>query len=274
MLQAGQGDNADGLARACGISRRTVFRDIETLRAAGVPVQCIEDDGRYSIASEFFLRPTNFTPAEALSIIALAGQLGSDNNVPFFGPARSAALKLQSSLPPALRRELLSVARAIHVRIEPIDPLTGHESVYDKLVEAIATRRVCPINYQSLTEWEAIDTRLRPYHLLFNRHSWYVIGRSSLHGSTRTFNLGRINAIELLEQKYVRPRGFSVDRYLGNAWNLMPERGPDYHVVVRFASMVANNVAEVAWHRTQQSEFLADGSLEFHADVSGLMRAI
>lgn len=52
-LQAGNGQNAEGIARACGVSRRTVFRDLETLRAASVP-------------------PTDFTPSEALSIIALA----------------------------------------------------------------------------------------------------------------------------------------------------------------------------------------------------------
>jgi proteasome accessory factor B len=269
-LQAGQGDNAEGLARACGVSRRTAFRDLETLRAAGVPLHFGKEDGRYSIASEFFLPPTNFTAAEALSIIALASQLGSDNQLPFFGPARSAALKLQSSLPPALRRELQSVASAINVRLQPVDHLRGQEAVYSKLVEAIAERRVAEITYKSLTEWEVIQTKLRPYHLLFNRHSWYVIGRSSLHGCARTFNLGRITSIELLSQRYTRPRGFSIDRYLGNAWNLMTEPGPDYHVVVRFAPMVAKNVAEVAWHRTQRLQFNADESLDFHVEISGL----
>ena len=55
------------------MSRRTVFRDLETLRAAGVPLKFDKDDARYFIAGDYFLPPTNFTPAEALSIIALAG---------------------------------------------------------------------------------------------------------------------------------------------------------------------------------------------------------
>jgi proteasome accessory factor B len=269
-LQAGQGDNADGLARACEVSRRTVFRDLETLRAAGVPLELDKDQGRYSIASEFFLRPTNLTAAEAISIIALASSLGADNKVPFFGPARSAALKLQSSLPPALRKELQSVANAINVQVHPVHPLRGQESVYATLVEAIAQRRIVRITYESLTEWDVIETKVRPYQLLFNRHSWYIIGRSSLHGGPRTFNLGRIKTIDLLNQNFARPRGFSLERYLGNAWNLMPQAGPDYHIVVRFSPMVAKNIAEVAWHRTQRVEVQPDGSLIFHVDVSGL----
>jgi predicted DNA-binding transcriptional regulator YafY len=269
-LQSGQGDNADRLAQACSISRRTLFRDLETLKAAGVPLEFDSHTGRYLIAGDFFLRPTNFTPAEALSIIALASQLGGDADTPLFGAARSAALKLESSLPPALRRELESVAQAINLRIPAADAIAGQESVYETLVSALAERRVAKIVYQSLTEWDQITTNLRPYQLLFCRHSWYIIGGSSLHRETRTFNLSRIQSIELLKQKYVRPRGFDVDRYLGNAWNLIPHSGPDDHVVVRFASMVAKNVAEVSWHRTQRTELLADGSLDFHVDVSGL----
>jgi predicted DNA-binding transcriptional regulator YafY len=269
-LQAGQGDNADGLAKSCGVSRRTAFRDLETLKAAGVPLHFDKDDGRYSIAGDFFLQPTNFTASEALSIIALASELGAENQLPFFGPARTAALKLQNTLPAAVRRELQAVAKSIHVRLQPLGRLPGHEAVYQRLVQAIADRRVALITYQSLTEWESIETPLRPYQLLFNWHTWYVIGRSSLHGGPRTFNLGRIQRIELLNQKYARPRGFSVERYLGNAWNLMPHPGPDSHVVIQFSPLVAQNVAEVAWHKTQWLEFQSDGSLVFHADVSGL----
>lgn len=273
-LQSGQGDNADRLARTCRISRRTLFRDLETLKAAGVPLEFDSQTGRYLIAGDFFLRPTNFTAAEALSIIALASRLGGESNTPFFGSARSAALKLESSLPPALRRELKSVAQAIDLRLPAADAIAGQEPVYETLVNAIAERRVTNVIYQSLTEWEVIETKLRPYQLVFNRHSWYVIGGSSIHRGVRTFNLGRIQRIELLKQKYVRPRGFNLERYLGNAWNLIPHSGADDHVVVRFAPMVAKNVAEVAWHRTQRIEYLADGSIDFHVDVSGLAEIV
>lgn len=273
-LQAGNGQDAAGIACACGVSRRTAFRDLETLREAGVPVTFDKDDARYFIPGDFFLPPLNFTPGEALAMIALAGQLGADDRLPFFRPARSAALKLQSSLPPALRQELRRVAKSIHVRINAVGQMGSQEATYLQLVDAIAARCVVRITYASLTEWEVIETRLRPYQLLFNRHSWYVIGRSSLHGEPRTFNLGRIRSIVTTGERYAMPRGFSVERYLGNAWNIMPQAGPDSHVVVRFASLVAQNVAEVAWHKSQCLEFREDGSLDFHVQVSGLSEIV
>lgn len=252
------------------MSRRTVFRDLETLRTAGVPLQFDAELKRYFIPSTFFLPPTNFTAAEALSVIALASNLGASDRLPFYEPARRAALKLESGLPGALRNQLRTITRSIQIRVSQVNPLENKEAVYQQLVDAIASRRVVRITYDSLTEWESITTKLRPYQLLFSRHSWYVIGRSSLHGQPRTFNLGRISRLEPLSQKYAMPRGFSVDRYLRNAWHLIPEPGRDQHVVVRFQPLVAQNVAEVVWHKTQQLQFREDGCLDFEVHVSGL----
>lgn len=247
-----------------------MFRDLETLREAGVPLEFDKASSRYSIAADYFLRPANFSFDEALSIVSLTRDLGHGSELPFFGAAQSAARKIQGALSKTLRKEVDSLARCIHIRLNPLDRLAGSEHVYSRLVESLAQQRIAKIHYRSLTEWEEIETKLRPYQLLFNRHAWYVIGRSSLHSGPRTFNVGRIAEIELLPQKYARPRGFSVERYLGNAWNIMPGAGPDENVVVRFSSMVARNVAEVVWHKTQQVEWQDDGSLDFHAKVSGL----
>ena len=155
------------------------------------------------------------------------------------------------------------------MRLPPSNPLHGQKPLYDQLLEAIAQLRCVRIRYRSPIEDE-ISTRLHPYRLLFNRRSWYVIGRSSLHRSTRTFNVGRIRDLELLDDRYQIPRGFSVARYLRNAWQMIPEPGPDQEVVVRFSPLVAQNVAEVAWHKTQRLRFNDDGTLDFCVTVSGL----
>lgn len=269
-LRAGNGQNATGIARACGVSRRTVFRDLETLRAAGVPLKFQAEDGGYAIDADQYLPPTNFTPAEALAIIVLASRLGADDGLPYFQPARTAALKLLSNLPPSLRRMHQRVSSSINLQLNAFARRAGAETVYDALVKAIAAHRVVRITYGSFTEWEVIETNLRPYRLLFNRRAWYVVGRSSMHKEPRTFNVGRIRTLVETNEKFTLPRGFSIERYLGNAWNMIPQPGPDAHVTVRFAPLVAQNVAEVVWHKTQQVKFQEDGSLEFRVQVSGL----
>ena len=269
MLQAGRGYNAEALAQACEVSRRTIFRDLDALRQSGVPLAYDDQQQRYHIPGTYFLPPTNFTPEEVLALIVLCHDLGDRGQLPFFGPARSAALKLAGSLPDRLREQLRVTGSAVSLQMPPTNPLLEQRPVYERLLEAIGERRCVRIRYHGPAEGE-FCTRVHPYSLLFSRRSWYLIGRSSLHRATRTFNVGRIRHLELLDDRCQVPRGFSVERYLRNAWHLIPEPGPDSEVVVRFSKLVAQNVAEVNWHKTQRLQFNDDGTLDFRVTVSGL----
>ena len=51
---------------------------------------------------------------------------------------------------------------------------------------------------------------------------------------------------------------------------MIPQPGPDARVSVRFSPLVAQNVSEVTWHKTQRVKFREDGSLEYSVQVSGL----
>ena len=270
LLQAGRQKNADTLASECGVSRRTIFRDLDMLRSAGVPVLFDDDEKRYCIPGSYYLPPTNFTPDEALAVISLCYELGADSRVPFCQAARGAALKLEASLPPGLRESLRDTAGSMRIQLAATNRLDGQESVYRQLLTAAVRRLAVRIQYESLSEDQRIVTKLSPYRLMFSRHSWYVIGRSSMHREVRTFNVGRIRELVQLNDAYEVPARFSIDRYLGNAWHLIPEPGEDSEVVVRFDKLVARNVAEVQWHKTQRCEFLPDGRLEFRVTVSGL----
>jgi proteasome accessory factor B len=243
---------------------------LETLRQAGVSLEFDRDNGRFSIRNQSFVPPTDLTAEEALALVALAAEFGRHEQLPLYEAAYSAALKLEASLPAALRNELRSAMRGINIRLGQIGHLSGKDRIYRQLLGAIERRRVVEIQYNSFTEWEQIETRLQPYQLLFSGRSWYVIGYSSLHREVRMFNLARIGSLHNLKERFKPARDFDLDEYLGNAWHLIPATGRDSHVVVRFKPLVAGNVAEVIWHRTQRTKFLSDGSLEFRATVSGL----
>jgi len=240
------------------------------LRQAGVPVKFDRKEQRFHIPGARFLPPTDFTAEEALSLLALAAEHGRKPRLPLYEAAFSAAAKLEACLPSALRQELRGTTRAIKIRMSQASHLTGKGSIHQQLVAAIDKRRIVQIEYQSFTEWERIVTKLRPFQLFFSRRSWYVVGRSSLHREVRMFNLTRITAAKLLRERFTMPRNFDLDKYLRNAWHLIPGPGRDAHVKVHFKPLVAGNVAEVLWHKTQRTKLLDDGSLEFTATVSGL----
>jgi proteasome accessory factor B len=270
-LQCGQSFNTRTLATFCGVSRRTIFRDLSMLQECGLPL--IYDDQRqgYRLAAAPFLPPADLTLAETLALVTVACQVGrQDGGLPLCQSTRDAGLKLLSNLPRQLQHHVGDATALLDIRLPPVNPLSLAAGHHELLLRGLLTRRSVRLRYHSLFEQTTLRTLLSPYRLFFARRSWYAIGRSSVHRAVRTFHLGRILESEPTDLPYEIPLRFNLARYFGNAWQMIRERGQRNHVIVRFLPKVATNVAEVAWHKTQQCVWNPDGSLDFHATVDGL----
>ena len=268
MLQTGRA-NVKLLSTECNVHPRTVLRYIGILKRCGFVINFDKEQKRYVIVNSAVLPELQLTVDEALAVITLCFEIGDTKHIPFLQAARSAAVKLQGLLPPSIADQVSRHGNTIRIRANPVNPLTGSQSAFEAVRRSYQTRCAVRIAYKSPIEPE-FRTLLHPYQLLFSRRSWYVIGRSSLHREVRTFHVGRITAFEETDTAYRISRGFSLQKYFRNAWNMIPESGPDHDVIVRFSPLVARNVSEVLWHSTQRVLPNNDGSIDFHVTVSGL----
>ncbi len=281
-LQAGRGYTAAELSRMFGVSRRTLFRDLKELQNIGIRPQLSPLRPRsksageqygYTLAPEQFLPPVNLNLQEALGLLLLVHKMRAQIQLPFKNAALLASMKIESNLPPRVRRYCEHALAKISAKASPQAPTPkspGLDSIFSTLQSAIAQRRKIRIRYDSLFNGGAIDSDLSPYHLFYNQRAWYVVGHSSVHKSIRTFKLNRIQNAGILEDTFVDGDNFDLADYIGRAWSMIPE-GRIYNVRLRFAPKVANNVAEVLWHSTQKVIRNADGSatLEFRVDGLG-----
>jgi predicted DNA-binding transcriptional regulator YafY len=160
MLQAGRGQNADGLAKVCGVGRRSIFRDLDTLRQAGVQLAFDTHTRRYSIPRGTFGPPSDLTAEEALSLWALANAVGNHPQIPFHDGARTGLAKLLKQLPPGVRRKFRRMTTSISFRPLKISDVAGKLTSYHTILDAIDKRRAIEMVYSSLTEWEDITTTL------------------------------------------------------------------------------------------------------------------
>jgi proteasome accessory factor B len=270
LLQGARGHDVKSLATQLGVGRRTVFRDLATLRTAGVELSFDPTRNSYAVADRASLAAGPLTATEAAALLILCHELTQESGVPLQRTARSALLKLEAMLPERMRAEARQAARAVKIRLEATNLLERLEETYQTLLEAVIERRAVRVRYESLSEATVLQTKLHPYQIVFFGRSWYVLGRSSVHRGVRTFNLGRFQGVERLDETFPAPERFSLGRHLRNAWRLVPEPGRDSDVHVRFSPRVARNVAEVRWHPTQRTEARADGGLDFFVRVSGI----
>lgn len=274
-LQSGRVHNARELADFCNVSRRTMFRDLKILQDSGVPILFDAQKQGYWLPTSTFLPPTELTLDETLSLLTVSQESTSaSRGVPFREAVRDAALKLLSNLPAGLRQHVGELASRVSIRLEPQPDSKPQRQHYEHILKSLEHGHKIRLRYGSLDEGTEIQTLLSPYRLFFQRRTWYAIGRSSLHRAVRTFHLGRIVASELTTDHYDIPPRFSLQRYFGQAWNMIRERGARHHVVVRFQPYVARNVAEVAWHATQQLTWCEDGTLLFEVEVDGLREIV
>ncbi len=273
VLQEGELRSVDDLVRILGVSRRTVFRDLSALEAAGVPATFDRQEQGYRLVREHFLPPLSLNFEEALTLLLLSRRAINHKMFPGRLAATSAALKIESTLPGELRRRCGELLSAVDLRYWPTSELDGTGDLLTGLQHAAAHKRKVAIHYDSLLEGRAIDTVLCPYRLVFMRRGWYAIGLSEYHNQVRTFKIERIGELRLLEETYTIDEAFSLDDHFGDAWQMI--RGDrKYHVAIRFTEKVATNVEEVAWHNTQQTRYLPNGALLFEVDVDGLSEIV
>lgn len=269
ILQGGTPLSAAELAERLGISRRTLFRDLEALREAGIPYKFDAARG-YHVESGFFLPPINLRVNEALGLMLLAKAAEGHRNQPFFQAAAEAIGKVATQLPEPYRDVTVNMME--RVTIAPGESAVTHadrQGAFVKLQKAMSQRRVVRMRYGSLFDGQAIETRFNPYHLHFAKRGWYAIGFSVLHGEVRTFKLDRIESLEQTDTQFRPDDNFSIDHYLGLAWSLIPE-GEVHDVELLFEPKVAHNVSEVQWHKTQRQRIEPDGRCRMWFRVDGL----
>ena len=269
MLQSGRGCTADELARELEVCRRTIFRDLNALEMARIPYYFDKDRNSYRIRQPFFLPPVNLTLGESLAMLVLTGKLGADTKVPLLAESAKAAAKLESALPDAIRQHVGSIIERMSFSLGPVSSHQDLDEAFKELTMAIIDKTVCRLVYVSFQEKRQLHVDVHPLRLVFRSRAWYLIAYSVAHRQVRTFKLGRIRKLTVLDKTFVVSPSVDAEQHFDGAWCMIPE-GKLYDVHLRFEPKVAGNVAEVRWHSTQRVEWNDDGSIQFRARVNGL----
>lgn len=268
LLQSGRPRTPAELTEELGISRRTLFRDLNMLQMAGVPYYHEPGVG-YRISRSFFLPPISLTVGETLGLMMLGKTAAAQRNRPMVGPALSAIYKLLSTVPEPIRTACGEMMA--NVSVDPGAQLLGESEGkhYAHLQQCVDESRACRMTYRSPVEPEPIRCVLEPYALHFAARAWYVLGRTDVHREVRVFKLARIESLEPIPKRFTRPKRFRVSDKLGKAWQLIPE-GREHQVELEFTAKVGRNVSEVRWHPSQAHELLPDGRCRMMFTVDGL----
>jgi len=209
MLQTRGRVTAEALAEAFEVSVRTIYRDIDQLSAADVPVYADRGPGGgFQLLDGYRTRLTGLSPAEAETLF-LAGLPGPAAELGLADVLMTAQLKLTAALPERARASAQKVAARFH--LDSVDWFRSVEAarLLPAIAKAVWSETCVDIRYKRGTG--AVARRLDPLALVLKAGIWYLVAR--IGEQTRTFRVGNILEFATTEQRFERPRDFDLVRF-------------------------------------------------------------
>jgi predicted DNA-binding transcriptional regulator YafY len=208
LIQARGRLTAQQIADELGVSVRTVYRDVESLSAAGVPLYGeAGHEGGYRLIDGYRTRLTGLTPGEA-EVLFLAGLPGPAADLGLGTVLATAQLKLMAALPAELQARTGALRQRFHLDTSGWYAEAEATPHLAAVVDAVWHRRRIRIRYRRWAAPQEVTRTLEPYGLVFKAGRWYAVAAGQK--SIRTYRVSQILRVRILETVFQPPDGFDL----------------------------------------------------------------
>jgi len=185
------GVTAESLAERFGVTVRTIYRDLEALRRASLPLMADRGPGGgYALDRSYSLPPVNFSAREGALLVAL-GRFAIDMRLlPFTETLQSALDKVRSALSTSAQRELL--LRLQELSFVGVPALPTRKDVREALERAWFEQQPLRVTYVDRGFVERTCT-VRIAAVVMERHETRIDGVDVETGEHRHLRLDRIS---------------------------------------------------------------------------------
>ncbi|MCC2818219.1 YafY family transcriptional regulator [Lachnoclostridium pacaense] len=239
---------AQELADMFEVSPRTIYRDIDAINMAGIPVRGASGaGGGFEIMSEYKIDKKVFSAAD-LSVLLMG--LSSLSNM-IRGDELVCALAKVKSFIPADR------AKDIELKVNQIcidlSPWTGNRNIqpYLEIIKAaLQESRLLAFEYIA-HHGNKTERTAEPYQLVLKSSHWYLQGYCHKRNAFRLFRLSRMSNLQIQEETFT-PRNYQKPTLnFAEMWETMQTR-----IKIRIHKSVMDRVLDYCTY----DDFSPDGS--------------
>jgi predicted DNA-binding transcriptional regulator YafY len=201
--------SAQQLADELEVSLRTVYRDIEALSSAGVPVYAVRGRaGGFALLDGYRPGFTGLTGDEADALF-LTGLPGPAAELGLGGVLAATHVKLLAALPPPLRERASRIRDRFHLDAPGWLRETEAPPVLTAIADAVWAQRRLRVHYERANR-KVVDRVLDPLGVVLKAGTWYLVARADGSSAPRTYRVSRVREVTALDETFERPAGFDL----------------------------------------------------------------
>jgi predicted DNA-binding transcriptional regulator YafY len=248
LLQTRGRMTAAQLAEELEVSVRTVYRDVEALGAAGIPLYGDAGHaGGYRLLDGYRTRLTGLTAGEAEALF-LAGAPGAAAQLGLGSVLTAAQLKVRAALPPELRAHADRISGRFHLDAPGWYTEADEVPHLSAVADAVWNNRILHIVYRRWRTPTDVRRRLEPYGLVLKAGRWYVVAGPG----PRTYRVDQILELATSDEEFSRPEDFDLAAYWAAYQRDFHDRLYRAEALVRLAPGVRLNGRAPADGRTDE----------------------
>jgi predicted DNA-binding transcriptional regulator YafY len=209
LLQTRGQLTAAEISSALEVSVRTVHRDVESLTAAGVPVEAVRGPaGGYRLAGGYRTRLTGLTADEAEALFA-AGIPGPAAELGLGGELAAARLKVLAALPHELQERATRASRLFHLDTRGWFRAEDTVPHLPALASAVWSGHRVRLRYRE--GGKVVQRTVDPLGLVLKGGAWYLVAHRV--AGMRVYRVSRVASVRALEDELRRPSDFELRRF-------------------------------------------------------------
>lgn len=208
---------ATALAKILETSERSIYRDVDILCEAGIPITSTPGpNGGYSFMESYKITPKTLESSDAITLLLSSMGVMPEKNTETEKQLKNALIKLENSVSEEHKEEIIKAREKFFI---DSDPWWG-KRIQNKNVDIIK-KSVLNLNklkvYYKKYAGDISERTIRPYGVVVKNSNWYVVAFCELKNEIRIFKCNRLENIEILDDKFTMPKDFYLDEFWKNS---------------------------------------------------------
>ena len=193
--------SAKYLAERFEVSVRTIYRDIESINMAGIPIVSYPgNNGGYGIMENYRLDRQVLSLDDMSSIITALKGVGNSTGD---SDMDNIAEKILSLVPQDKVSGLKKRAEEVVIDITPWGFKQKLKEQSKIIQQAISDNTLIKFSYSNM-RGDVLERIVEPMTMIFKSYAWYLFGYCRLRNDFRLFRLSRIDSLQSVNEKFMR----------------------------------------------------------------------